>query len=48
MEEIEHIGCAGDVKPELQCQLIVQLGTEDFEHVVDEVEWTDPKYYHQN
>jgi len=25
-----------------------RLGTEDFEHSVDEIEWTDPKYNHQN
>lgn len=28
--------------------IIERLGDEEFEHTVDEVEWTDPKYNHQN
>ncbi|KKN31127.1 hypothetical protein LCGC14_0827010 [marine sediment metagenome] len=29
-------------------RLIGMLGGSDFEHEVDCIEWTDPKYYHQN
>jgi hypothetical protein len=32
----------------LIAELIVRLGTSDFVYTVDEVEWTDPKYSHQN
>ena len=33
---------------ELIAELIRRLGDSDFNYEVDEVEWTDPKYYHQN
>lgn len=33
---------------ELIKELISRLGQEDFEYEVDPVEWTDPKYHHQN
>jgi len=33
---------------ELIEELKKRLGDEDFEHTVDEVEWTSPNYHHQN
>lgn len=32
----------------LIAELISRLGGEDFDYEVDPIEWTDPKYYHQN
>lgn len=33
---------------ELIEELIKRLGGEDFDHVVDEVEWKSPEFNHQN
>ena len=33
---------------ELLQEIVSRIGTEEFDHAVDQVEWTDPKYNHQN
>ncbi len=44
----EKEGKSRMITDELALEVIGRLGDSDFDYEVDEVEWKDPKYWHQN